>query len=163
MKIRSYKILFRIFSYLSDKTNGARFFVKYKLLLGTLIIGLASTVAGCKSKKAEITCYDMPADPEPIPQIMCYEPIAPQDVHLIHDSILIKARVLDHENKPVIGISVYVKNEYRSATQTDVDGNFNLKVRVSDTLMFTSTYKPIYIPVSKLKIDEINEIILKEK
>ncbi|MDU1889495.1 MAG: energy transducer TonB [Dysgonomonas sp.] len=65
MKKRSYHILFRIFSYLSDKTNGAPFFVKYKLIIGTLIIGLTAT--SCFKKKPEPTCYvPLPIEPEEV-------------------------------------------------------------------------------------------------
>lgn len=52
MKLKLYKSIFYVFSFLSDKTNGASFFVKYKLLLGTLIIGLAGTSA--KAQKKEV-------------------------------------------------------------------------------------------------------------
>lgn len=52
MKIKLYRILFRLFSYLSDKTNGTSLFVKYKLLMGTLIIGLVSTSAKAERKEA---------------------------------------------------------------------------------------------------------------
>ncbi|MFV0419137.1 MAG: energy transducer TonB [Dysgonomonas sp.] len=71
MRIKSYNILFQIFSYLSDRTNGAPFFVKYKLLLGTLIIGLTGNIsAKAQSKEviADTTHLKQPtlADPRPI-------------------------------------------------------------------------------------------------
>jgi len=56
MKIRSYRTLYRFFSFLSDKTNGASFFVKYKLALGALLIGL-TTVSCDKEEEPEISCY----------------------------------------------------------------------------------------------------------
>lgn len=56
MKLKSYHILYRFFSYLSDRTNGASFFVKYKLLIGTLLIGL--TTASC-NRKAQVSCYEV--------------------------------------------------------------------------------------------------------
>lgn len=59
MKIKSYHILFHIFSYLADKTNGVSFFVKYKLLIGTIIVGFTTT--SCNRSKNTITCYDMSA------------------------------------------------------------------------------------------------------
>lgn len=89
MKIKSYRILFSFFSFLSDKTNGAPLFVKYKLLLGTLLIGL--TGISCNRQKEVVTCYDMnfvpdtssvvkPSIPdEPKSFIMCYEVAAPID------------------------------------------------------------------------------------
>lgn len=57
MKIKSYRILFHFFSFLSDKTNGTPFFVKYKLLLGTIIIGL--TTSSCNKSKNTVTCYEI--------------------------------------------------------------------------------------------------------
>ncbi|NDV67393.1 energy transducer TonB [Dysgonomonas sp. 25] len=57
MKMQSYKILFRLFSFLSDKTNGSSLFVKYKLMLGTLIIGLSAT--SCHKSRAIVTCYEI--------------------------------------------------------------------------------------------------------
>jgi len=62
MKIKSYRTLYRFFSFLSDKTNGASFFVKYKLALGALLIGL--TTVSCSNDEEEempIMCYDMPS------------------------------------------------------------------------------------------------------
>jgi TonB family protein len=60
MKIKSYHLVFRVLSFLSDKTNGFPLFAKYKLMLGTLIIGL--TASSCTNKKTanvnETTCYD---------------------------------------------------------------------------------------------------------
>lgn len=70
MKLRLYKLLFCIFSFLSDKTNGTHFFVKYKLFLGTIIIGL--TGVACSSKSTP-------------PQIMCYEPVVPDTITIIED------------------------------------------------------------------------------
>ena len=50
MILKSYNILFNILSYLANKTNGAPLFVKYKLLLGTLILGLVNTTAQVQKK-----------------------------------------------------------------------------------------------------------------
>jgi len=58
-------MLFRLFSFLADKTDGAKIFAKPKILLGTLLLG--SIVVACKPKAAhetQIDCYvpvDMPA------------------------------------------------------------------------------------------------------
>lgn len=72
MKLKSYHILYRIFCTLSDKTGGFPLFVKYKLLLGTLILTLSA--ASCAKKStSKVT------DEEEIPQVMCYEPTAPMD------------------------------------------------------------------------------------
>lgn len=64
MKMKSYKVLFRFFSYLADKTNGASFFVNYKLILGTLIIGL--TGASC-NKATEVS---KPKNAEPASRVV---------------------------------------------------------------------------------------------
>jgi len=73
MKLTSYRLLFRIFSFLSDKTNGASFFVRYKLLLGTLIIGIVSSYSCKSSDKKQITCYDISIEPVQ-EEITCYLP-----------------------------------------------------------------------------------------
>ena len=90
MKYRSIKTLYRIFSFLSDKTNGFKPFVKYKLLLGTLLIGISATA--CKNKPSEPTCYELAAIPDDI--IMCYEPAAPEDTISAQekDSIVIEKK-----------------------------------------------------------------------
>lgn len=76
MKIKSYNLLFRFFSFLADRTNGASFFVKYKLLLGTLIIGLTGTSCSSKSK---VTCYEPTTPEDDSLQVTCYKPAAPID------------------------------------------------------------------------------------
>ena len=48
MKNGNAKIFYRLFSFLSDFTNGFKPFVKYKLIPGSLLIGL--TVTSCKTK-----------------------------------------------------------------------------------------------------------------
>ncbi|MDR2840422.1 MAG: energy transducer TonB [Paludibacter sp.] len=53
IKFNIFKFLFRLFSFLSDKTGGWMLFVKPKLLLGTLIVGLGVTACAPKEKKAE--------------------------------------------------------------------------------------------------------------
>lgn len=58
MKVKFYHTFYSLFSYLSDKTNGASLFVKYKLILGSLLIGL--TAISCdkeKEEEPEVTCY----------------------------------------------------------------------------------------------------------
>ncbi len=66
MKIKSYRTLYHIFSFLSDKTNGASLFVKYKLALGIILVGL--TTVSCSK------------DEEEDPTLMCYDPVTvPQE------------------------------------------------------------------------------------
>lgn len=83
MKIKSYRLLFRIFSFLSDRTNGFPLFARYKLMLGTLILGL-STTSCLKSPSLEepevSNCYlpspteipEEPKEPEDESEITCY-------------------------------------------------------------------------------------------
>ena len=70
MKKNGIKTLYRLFSFLSDCTNGFKPFVKYKLILGSLLIGLTAT--SCKPKqtpeKATIN------EKEPEEEILCYKP-----------------------------------------------------------------------------------------
>ncbi|MFV0536906.1 MAG: hypothetical protein ACK5M3_05965 [Dysgonomonas sp.] len=76
MKKRLYHSLFRVFSYLSDKTNGAPFVVKYKLIFGTLLIGLIGTSVSCV-KKNQPNCYE--ALPVDTTQIIYKETVAPDN------------------------------------------------------------------------------------
>ena len=44
IKFHAFQVLFRLFAYLADKSGGWRVFVRAKLLLGSLILGLGLTV-----------------------------------------------------------------------------------------------------------------------
>ena len=74
--------LFRLFSFLADKTGGWNIFVKPKLLLGTMILGLFSagvTITSCSPEEPicydpSPTCYDVAVE-EPF----CYRPPAPEE------------------------------------------------------------------------------------
>ena len=70
MKKGSIKTLYRLFSFLSDCTNGFKPFVRYKLILGSLLIGLTAT--SCKPEQTSKTATI--DDKEPEQQILCYEP-----------------------------------------------------------------------------------------
>ena len=60
MKKIPVKILYRLFTFLSDKTNGFAPFVKYKLILGALLVGFSA----CSNPPEEIMCYDPAFPPE---------------------------------------------------------------------------------------------------
>jgi len=62
-KIKSnfFNFLFRLFSFLADKTGGWKVFVRPKLLFGALIVGVGMTA-----------CSSPPNDPD-APQITCYD------------------------------------------------------------------------------------------
>lgn len=65
MKIKSYRTLYHIFSFLSDKTNGASLFVKYKLALGIILVGF--TTVSCSKDEEEdppLMCYDATTIPQ---------------------------------------------------------------------------------------------------
>ena len=73
MKKNCVKILYRLFSFLSDRTNGFKPFVKYKFIFGALLIGVATTSCfkpTCYEPVAP-TCYAPPAPEDTIPA-MCY-------------------------------------------------------------------------------------------
>ena len=66
IKFSLFSSLFRFFSFLSDKSRGNAFFVKYKVLLGSLIIGLSMSGCGQREEIPEekeehpdslVTCY----------------------------------------------------------------------------------------------------------
>jgi TonB family protein len=61
MKIKSYRLLFRILSFLSDKTHGFPLFANYKLMLGTLILGLSASSCSDKKANTQTTCYEVEA------------------------------------------------------------------------------------------------------
>ncbi len=64
MKKKTYDVLFRFFSFLADRTNGQPLFVKCKILIGTLILGLTTS---CSSDSKEDNV------------LMCYDPVFPND------------------------------------------------------------------------------------
>lgn len=92
MKVKFYQTFYHLFSYLSDKTNGASICVKYKLILGSLLIGL--TTVSCSK------------DEEEDPLLMCYDPVSiPQEASVNNKE---KSEILNIEEKvtmPVTQIS----------------------------------------------------------
>ncbi|MDR2955702.1 MAG: carboxypeptidase-like regulatory domain-containing protein [Prevotella sp.] len=148
MKFKSYNILFRVFSYLSDRTNGAPFFVKYKLLLGTLIIGLTNNISTQAQKKEVVN--DTTNLKQPITtEITCYKPaIYAQNKT---DSITIRGNVKDSIGDAIAGIYIYKKNKPKG-TATNLDGHFTLKARFDDILVFSMVgFHTQEIPVSEIK------------
>ncbi|MDU1889497.1 MAG: carboxypeptidase-like regulatory domain-containing protein [Dysgonomonas sp.] len=144
MKIKSYNLLFRIFSYLSDKTNGAPLFVKYKLLLGSLIIGMTATT-GCKALKGESSEYEF--RPAAI-RITDYVPIGNGT-----DSVMLKGNIIDDRDEPLIGLIVGNKNlPISNRSLTDIDGNFEIKAAINDIIVFSYVgYDTEEIPVKDLR------------
>ncbi len=82
MKIKFYRAFFRLFSYLSDKTNGFPLFVKYKILLGTIIVGVTTTA--CPSRI--IHCY-VPPYVDNDTNVRCYKAAIPTDTIQKADTI----------------------------------------------------------------------------
>lgn len=157
MKLRSYTLLFSILSFLSDKTNGASFFVKYKLLLGTLILGITS-VSGYKSKK-EIMCYVQVTE-VPVESQMAYtDSIAPSAQNHLTD-IELKGTVKDKSGEPLPGASITIKGK-RLGVATDLNGDFSLRANQNDTLLISYVgYFTQELLVSTLKDNK--QIILEE-
>lgn len=136
MKIKSYRILFRFFSFLSDKTNGAPLFVKYKLLLGTLILGITTSSANAMSKM-KMSNDTIPAKPDHA-EITCYKPAVPAGAQTSStDKIDVKGTVTDELSEVLIGVSVSVKGKPAIGTITDIEGNFKLTVSPKDILVFS--------------------------
>jgi TonB family protein len=50
IKLHTFNVLFQLFAYLADRTGGWRVFVRPKLLLGSLIMGLGLTSCGTKTE-----------------------------------------------------------------------------------------------------------------
>ena len=80
MKKIGIKILYRLFAFLSDRTGGFKLFVKYKLILGALLVVSAPMTTSCDLLG---TCYE-PADP-PIEEPTCYDPVI-VDCYLVIDT-----------------------------------------------------------------------------
>ena len=80
MKNKIIKLLYKIFSFLADKTNGWKIFVSPKLFFGALIIGGITTMSinSCRPTCYDPACYE-PMQEDTIPQndtidddILCY-------------------------------------------------------------------------------------------
>ena len=50
IKLHTFNALFQLFDYLADRTGGWRVFVRPKMLLGSLIVGLGLTSCGTKTE-----------------------------------------------------------------------------------------------------------------
>ena len=137
MKLKSYNILFCLFSFLADKTNGSPIFVKYKLLLGTLIIGIAGTTVQAQ-RKVEISCYD--TIPPRVPQnkeIKTRTTSSLEKQNNRHDSLIeIKGRVKDEHGDFIAGVSIVVKGTTNGVV-SDIDGAFSIKIKSTDRLVFS--------------------------
>lgn len=130
MKLRSYHMFYQLFSYLSDRTNGASFFVKYKLLLGTLIIGVANTVVA-KASVAEVPNDTIPSKKN---LIKCYETTADRN---ISDTVIIKGKVVDRNKEPLVAVSIIIKQKPTIGTLSNIDGDFTLRAKENDILVFS--------------------------
>jgi hypothetical protein len=75
MKKSIYRGTYRLVSWLSDKTGGAPFLVRWKVALAVVVLGIStSSLVGCEPGGGEVTCY------EPVPpEVMCYDPVAPPE------------------------------------------------------------------------------------
>jgi hypothetical protein len=91
MKVKSYHALYRVFSFLSDKSNGASLFVKYKLALGIILVGL--TTVSCSKDEEE-------------PPLMCYDPVSiPQETSVNNEGTGEIPNIGEKETMPVTQIS----------------------------------------------------------
>lgn len=148
MKLKSYNLLFRLFSFLSDKTNGAPFFVKYKLILGTLILGVVSS-AKAKAQNNEVVLDDIDTV-----EIMCYEPTAPSQKQPM-DKITVRGIVKDKTKEPLAGVTVLIKGTTTSAI-TDLNGSFSITGKPDETLVFSFVgYNSREIAIAELKNDTV--------
>ncbi|MDR1500846.1 MAG: carboxypeptidase-like regulatory domain-containing protein [Prevotella sp.] len=137
MKLKSYNILFCLFSFLADKTNGSPIFVKYKLLLGTLIIGIAGTTVQAQ-RKVEISCYD--TIPPRVPQnkeIKTRTTSSLEKQNNRRDTLIeIKGRVKDEHGDFIAGVSIVAKGTTNGIV-SDIDGTFSIEVKSTDRLVFS--------------------------
>ena len=127
MKTQGIKTLYRLFAYLSDRTNGFKPFVHYKLMLGALLISL--TANACKGKSTPATTDAAPQEPEDIPVVQCYESATPPE----EDSVAEKSTTIPTFIPPVI-------------TDTVIEEVSCYKIAVP----MVTCYELIYIPDSAL-------------
>ena len=66
------------------------------------------------------------------------------------EQFLIKGKVVDENNEPLIGASVYVKGTSRG-TATDIDGNYSIVVEKGETLKIT------YVGYYSKEIEVLND------
>ena len=66
------------------------------------------------------------------------------------EQFLIKGKVVDENNEPLIGATVYVKGTSRG-TATDIDGNYSIVVEKGETLKFT------YVGYYSKEIEVLND------
>lgn len=150
MKLKSYNLLFQLLSFLSDKTNGAPIFVKYKLILGTLILGMVS--ASAQAQKNNVATDSISP---PIPErelITCYKPaMPPKEIKSPADTIEVKGKVLDEEGEPITGSSIRIKDK-NGGTVSDLDGNFSLNAGIQDIIVVSILgFKPAEFTASSVK------------
>jgi len=153
MKLKSYNILFRIFSFLSDKTDGAPLFVKYKLLLGTLIIGMATSAKAQEKVNEQDTISSQQVS------IRCYKATIPPKENTL-DEIEISGNVKDENGEPLPNATVLIKNSTQG-TLADEYGNFTIKkVKADDKLVFSFFgCKTQEVSVSKIKDGKVNVVL----
>ncbi|MDR3218933.1 MAG: energy transducer TonB [Dysgonamonadaceae bacterium] len=93
IKFNVFNLLFRLFSFLADKTGGWQLFVKPKLILGALILGIS--VSSCNSKGKNEVNRPEKQDNETL-QVTYYEPTS-----LSFDTIVSKS-VKDRKNYDIV-------------------------------------------------------------
>jgi len=88
MKNKIFNFLYKIFSFLADKTNGWKIFVSPKLFFGALIVGGITAMSvpscGCYLPAERPTCYDVidttqNNDTINDDSLMCYVPAVNQN------------------------------------------------------------------------------------
>lgn len=73
IKLHTFHLLFRIFSYLADKSGGWSMFVKPKLVIGSLIVGINVVVGNAQNNVISIDSFSK-QNKDSISEL-CYEPM----------------------------------------------------------------------------------------
>lgn len=151
MKLKAYYILFNLCSFFADKTGGYRFFVKYKLLLGSIVLGLTNSSCKtnhgilCATELVEIPVIEVPY-PEPV---RCYMP-AYIPIEVTPIDRFVTGTVVDENNEPLIGVSVIVMDTEKK-TQSDIDGKFGVDFSVTEIIRFQYLgYKTVECVLSEI-------------
>lgn len=87
-------------------------------------------------------------------------PLSRQSVeHSLADE-KISGRVVDSKGEPIIGVSVFLKNNRNKGVITDLDGNFTINVPIGSELVFT--YIGYKEQVIKVKSTVLNIVLVED-
>lgn len=135
MKVTIYKILFKVTSFLTNKTGGMPLLVKYKIVLGTFLIGatgvscIRQAPLGTASQNANSILVDTTEIDSYNRMATCYDSVMPM--------VFFKKRVVDQTNKPLENVIVTRKGDSTSVIHTNENGEFEIMAYRDEFLIFS--------------------------